>query len=98
MSPYPIPGATRPVEHGLAYIHALLTVQSVVIVLLSINRLSSRTLGYVSANEFLRWVDVNNMLILALLSLIAFYLLKKHLEYESSAREGGWHRILSLLF
>jgi hypothetical protein len=90
--------ATRPLERGLGYIHALLVVQSVVIVLLSINRLSTLTLGYVSSNEFLRWVDFNNMLILPLLSLIAFYLLKKHLEYNSPAREGRWHRTLSLLF
>ncbi len=89
---------TRPAERGLGYIHALLAVQSVVVVLLSINRLSTLTLGYVSSNEFLRWVDFNNMLILPLLSLIAFYLLKKQLEYDSPTRERGWHRILSLLF
>jgi hypothetical protein len=78
--------------------HALLTVQSIVIVLLSINRLSTLTTGYVAENEFLRWVDLNNMLVLPLISLIAFYLLKKHLEYDSPAREGTWHRALGLTF
>jgi hypothetical protein len=82
----------------LRSIHWLLTVQSVVIVLLSINRLSSLTLGYVAANEFLRWVDLNNMLILPLVSLVAFYGVKKALEYDSPQREGVWHRALSVSF
>ncbi len=89
---------TRPVEHSLRSIHALLAVQSLVIVLLSVNRLSSFTAGYVASNEFLRWVDLHNMLTLPLISLVAFYLLKKQLEYDTPAREGGRHRTLSLLF
>jgi hypothetical protein len=82
----------------LRSIHGLLTVQSVVIILLSINRLSSLTVGYVAANEFLRWVDLNNMLILPLISLVAFYGVKKVLEYDGPQREGIWHRTLSVLF
>lgn len=78
--------------------HMLLGVQSLVVVLVSINRLSSLTLGYVAQNQFLRWVDLNNMLVLPLISLIAFYLLKKHMEYDSPAREGLLHRALSLVF
>jgi hypothetical protein len=39
--------------------HLLLGIQSLVIVLLSINRLSSLALGYVAGNEFLRWMDLN---------------------------------------
>lgn len=70
-------------RHGR--IHALLGVQTLVVVLLSINRLSSFTLGYVAPNQFLRWVDLNNMLVLPLMSLVAFYLLKKHLEARGSA-------------
>ena len=78
--------------------HWLLTIQSVVIILLSINRLSSLTTGYVAANEFLRWVDFHNMLTLPLISLVTFVLLKHHLEYASPQRDGRLHRVLTLLF
>lgn len=83
---------------SLTKIHLLLAIQSVVVILVSINRLSSLTLGYVAANEFLRWVDLNNMLILPLISTLAFYLLKKELEYSSPAFNGRWHLALNLTF
>ena len=88
---------TRP---GLAAVHGLLAVQSVVVILVTINRLSPLTLGYVAPNEFLRWVDLNNMLILPLISLVAFYLLKRRLELsdQAGARDGRWHLALSLSF
>jgi len=79
-------------------IHLLLAVQSVVAILVSINRLGTWTLGYVLPNEFLRWVDFNNMLVLPLISLVAFYLLKKTIEYNSPAREGRTHLTLNLIF
>jgi hypothetical protein len=79
-------------------IHTLLAVQSVVAILVSINRLSSLTLGYVAENEFLRWVDLNNMLVLPLISLIAFYFLKKTIEYDSPQREGKVHFAINLTF
>lgn len=60
--------------------HLLLGVQSLVVILLSINRLSDWTTGYVAPNEFLRWVDLNNMLVLPLISTAAFYLLIKQME------------------
>ncbi|MCB0091820.1 MAG: hypothetical protein KDE54_28210 [Caldilineaceae bacterium] len=82
----------------LSRIHWLLTVQSVVIILLTINRLSKLTTGYVASNEFLRWVDLHNMLTLPLISLVAFVLLKQHLEYASPARHDLWHNAISLLF
>jgi hypothetical protein len=49
-------------------------------------------------NEFLRWVDLNNMLVLPLISLVALYLLKKTIEYDSPAREGTAHTALNLVF
>jgi len=55
-------------------------------------------LGYVLPNEFLRWVDFNNMLNLPLISLVAFYLLKKTIEYDSSEREGQKHLAINLVF
>ncbi|MBL8102975.1 MAG: hypothetical protein JNM02_10625 [Anaerolineales bacterium] len=79
-------------------IHTLLAVQSVVAILVSINRLGSWTLGYVLPNEFLRWVDFNNMLILPLFSLVAFYLLKKTIENGSPEREGRAHLAINLAF
>ena len=79
-------------------IHLLLAVQSVVAILVSINRLGTWTLGYVLPNEFLRWVDFNNMLVLPLISLVAFYLLKKTIEYDSPDRDGRAHLILNLTF
>ena len=79
-------------------IHALLAVQSVVAILVSINRLGSWTLGYVLPNEFLRWVDFNNMLVLPLISLTAFYLLKKTIEYDSPSRESRMHLAINLTF
>jgi hypothetical protein len=79
-------------------IHALLAVQSVLAILVSINRLGTWTLGYVLPNEFLRWVDFNNMLVLSLISLVALYLLKKTIEYDSPAREGRPHVAWNLVF
>jgi len=89
--------APRP---SLAPLHWLLAVQSLIVVLLTLNRLSPLTLGYVAANEFLRWVDFNNMLLLPLASLVAFYLLKRHLEVSSGspARDGRAHLALSVAF
>jgi hypothetical protein len=90
--------AAQPASRTLARTHALLAVQSIVVILVSINRLSSLAEGYVLPNQFLRWVDLNNMLVLPLISLVAFYLLKKHMEYDSPAREGSWHRVLGVVF
>ncbi len=79
-------------------IHLLLGIQSLVGILVSINRLGTWTLGYVLPNEFLRWVDFNNMLVLSLISLVALYLLKKTIEYDSPAREGRAHTVWNLVF
>jgi hypothetical protein len=79
-------------------IHLLLGVQSAVAILVSLNRLGTWTLGYVLPNEFLRWVDFNNMLVLPLISVAASYLLKKTLEYDSPQRESKSHTGWNLLF
>jgi len=79
-------------------IHTLLAIQSLVGILVSINRLGTWTLGYVLPNEFLRWVDLNNMLLLSLISMVALYLLKKTIEYDSPAREGRAHLTWNLVF
>jgi hypothetical protein len=74
---------------GLGRIHVLLAVQSLVIVGVSLNRLGSWTLGHVAPNEFLRWVDLHNMLTLPLISIVAFYLLKKEVEAAGPPRGAG---------
>jgi len=79
-------------------IHVLLGVQTLVVILVSINRLSSLTTGYVAPNEFLRWVDLINMLVLPLISAVAFYLLKRQLAYPSAAYEGLAHVALNVTF
>ena len=77
-------------------IHLLLAVQSVLAILVSLNRLGTWTLGYVLPNEFLRWVDLNNILI-SLISAIALYLLKKSIEYNAPQREGRAHLAWNLV-
>ena len=84
--------------HSLRTTHLLLAVQTVAVILGSINRLSSLTAGYVAENEFLRWVDFHNMLTIALISLIGFYLLKKQMEYDSPARDGQASLWLNVAF
>src|SRR5687767_10036683 len=79
-------------------IHSLLAVQSLVAILVSVNRLGTWTLGYVLPNEFLRWVDFNNMLVLPLISVVASYLLKKTIEYNSPQRESTPHIAWNLVF
>ncbi len=78
-------------------IHVLLATQSLLGILVSLNRLGPWTLGYVLPNEFLRWVDLNNILI-SLVSLVALYLLKKTIEYNSPARDGRAHMAWNLVF
>ena len=78
-------------------IQILLGIQSIIGILVSLNRLGPWTLGYVLSNQFLRWVDLNNIL-LSLASLVALYLLKKTIEYDSPAREGGTHLAWNLVF
>lgn len=94
------PAAIRPetaVPPSRRRLHLLLGIQSSIIVLLSINRLSDATTGFVAGNEFLRWVDLDN-LILAGATLITAYLLIKYLEYDSPRRDGGAHRVLGVAF
>lgn len=85
-------------EHKLGRIHFLLTIQTIIILLLSINRLSPLTVGYVAANEFLRWVDFNNMLTLPLISLVTFYYLKEALAAEATPERGVAYQFIGLVF
>lgn len=83
-------------ESSIGRIHGLLAVQSLVVILITINRLTSLTTGYVLPNEFLRWVDFNNMLVLPLISVVAFYLLKKRIEQSGTGHR--WLMALNVVF
>lgn len=78
-------------------IHILLGIQSLLAIFVSFNRLTNWFTGYVLPNEFLRWVDLNNILI-ALFSLMTGYVLKKTIEYNSPLREGRAHTAWNLVF
>ena len=90
-------GTHRSVRPSRRTLLLLLSIQSAIIVVLSVNRLSDATDGYVAGNDFLRWVDLNN-LVLALATLIVSYLLIHHLEYDSPQRNGALHRALGVAF
>jgi hypothetical protein len=75
----------------------LLAVQSAVVVLVSVNRLSSVGLGYVAGNQFLRWVDLNNIL-LALVSTLASFLVLRHVESRAPEPAGRASAVLATLF
>ncbi|WP_076470958.1 hypothetical protein [Micromonospora avicenniae] len=64
--------------------------------LVSVNRLSDLTLGFVAPNEFLRWVDLNNM-VLGLVTVLLTYLTYQHL-LASTDRRGAARRSLGLTF
>jgi hypothetical protein len=89
---------TTSTERPIGRLHAWLTVQTVVVMLVSLNRLGSWTLGYVHPNAFLRWVDFNNMLPLPLASVISFYMVKHWLERSDPADGGRKRMLLNLAF
>lgn len=76
----------------------MLGIQSLLAIFVSFNRLTDWFEGHVLPNEFLRWVDFNNMLVVPLISLVATYLLKKTIEYNSPAREGRTHLAWNVIF
>src|SRR5688572_29951169 len=90
--------STGAAPRGLGPFHVLLLVQSLVIVGVSINRLGTLTFGYVAPNEFLRWVDLHNMLTLPLVSIVAFYLLKKTVEANRTPANARSHLAVNLAF
>ncbi len=81
--------------------HVLLVAQSAIVVLVAVNRRSDLTTGYVASNEFLRWADLINMLVLPVASLVATVLLKRWIEARipTGGRRAGWTApALDLLF
>ena len=87
------PGAT-----SMRRVHLWLTLQSVVLVLASVNRLSSATTGYVAPNEFLRWVDLLNLLVLPLASTLVLWMLWRELARNPSRARAATLTALELGF
>jgi len=87
-------------SNPIGKIHALLTVQTIIVILVSVNRLSTLTTGYVLPNEFLRWVDLHNMLTLPVALVAVWYLLKRQVETSSkhAAQNKSAHLLLNLTF
>ena len=79
-------------------IHIILTGLSLTIILLSINRLTSLTQGYLQPYEFLRWLDFNAMLPIPILSVLLYYLLRREIMYESTFYKRKLYLIFALLF
>ena len=78
-------------------IHLILTGLTLTIILLSINRLSNFTQGYLQPFEFLRWLDFNAMLPIPLFSIILYYLLKREIVYESAFLKTGKYILLMVV-
>ena len=93
----PAAGTADPARAWYGRLHLLLAVQSLVVVLVSVNRLSSAGLGYVAPNQFLRWVDLNNIL-LALASTLASYLVLRHIESRAPEASARARAVLATLF
>lgn len=74
---------------SLHTMHLLLSAQTVVVIFVALNRRTELTTGYVASNEFLRWVDLLNMLVLPVASLLTSVLLKRWLEARVPDI-GGW--------
>ncbi|OGK12929.1 hypothetical protein A3A93_01690 [Candidatus Roizmanbacteria bacterium RIFCSPLOWO2_01_FULL_38_12] len=78
-------------------VHLILTGLTLTIVLLSINRLSNFTQGYLQPFEFLRWLDFNAMLPIPLFSIILYYLLKREIVYENAFLKTGKYILLMVI-
>lgn len=83
---------------SLSRLHLLLGVQSLNVVLVSANRLGPWTTGFVAQNEFLRWVDLINLLVVPLISVVCSWLIKRDLERGARMGNALAHAALSLTF
>ncbi|WEP00818.1 hypothetical protein A6P39_042375 (plasmid) [Streptomyces sp. FXJ1.172] len=78
-------------------LHLLLTLNSLLVVLISVNRKADSTLAFVAANGFLRWVEINNML-LGLCTVVLYYLVAARVVNDSRCRRRGGLLPLGVLF
>lgn len=82
-------GADRTPITAYRTLHLLLTAVSVVLILLTVNRRTTLTLPFVAPNEFLRWTDLNNML-LGMVTVLLYYALNAHLTGAAGSRRTGF--------
>jgi hypothetical protein len=68
-------------------LHLLLTAVSLTLVLLSVNRRTELTLSFVAPNEFLRWTDLNNM-VLGMVTVLLYYAINTHLTRSGTGRSA----------
>ncbi|MGW2836570.1 hypothetical protein ACWCWD_02065 [Streptomyces sp. NPDC001493] len=85
----------RRLAHGR--LHLLLTLNSLVVVLISVNRKSGSTLAFVADNGFLRLVEIDNM-VLGLCTVLLYYLVAAHLVADSRHRRPRVAIALGALF
>ncbi|WP_217143237.1 hypothetical protein [Streptomyces sp. AC627_RSS907] len=82
--PAAVPTQTSPVT-PYRTLHLLLTAVSLTLVLLSVNRRTELTLSFVAPNEFLRWTDLNNM-VLGMVTVLLYYAIITHLTGAGPGR------------
>jgi uncharacterized membrane protein YhdT len=79
-------------------LHYLLSGLTVVIVALSLNRLTSLTNGHLQPYDFLRWVDFNAMIIIPLATVLLYYLVMRDVRGHGRYYHGRWLVWLELVF
>jgi hypothetical protein len=79
-------------------LHYILTGLTLVIVAVSLNRLTHLTTGYLQPHEFLRWLDINGMVIIPLATIILYYLLMKNIRGNGQFYGGRVLLWLELIF
>ena len=79
-------------------VHVLLSGLSLMIVALSVNRLSGVTQQRVDPDGFLRWLDLNAMLPIPIVSIVLYYLLKRDVEHAGEAVRSRRVTILNVAF
>ena len=85
-APAALPGAAAARTAWTRRLHVLLGVQSLVLVLASVNRLWSGTDAEILPDDALRVVDAVNLFVLVPASALAFYLLLEHVLVDVAAR------------
>jgi hypothetical protein len=79
-------------------LHYIISGLTLVIVLLSLNRLTRWTLGYLPPHQFLRWVDFNAMLLIPVATAVLYYLLLRNIRGNGRFYAGRAVVWLEVLF
>ncbi|MFH8625904.1 hypothetical protein ACH4A8_29130 [Streptomyces vietnamensis] len=93
-----VPGSpARPARLAHGRLHLLLTLVSLVVVLVSVNRKAPSAIAYIADNQFLRRAEVGNM-VLGLCTVMLYHLVAVHLVHDSRRRRRGAVPVLGILF